>query len=456
MVQDALLCPMAYLVTVTTYYWLDLLDTASYLVHIRMTLLVFVAGVVAALNTQSKLHGKSIADVTFAAARFSLIVAGVVLLFDVSGITPAFDEGVLRSAAAALFVTMLINRLFLRWWYLEGRREHPENFLKVLVIGSGARARRMVQTYRDHTGWQIEVVAMLDPMEERGPEEVEGLRVYRGSHWIREILETHVIDEVVVCLPRSLIGSLQQVVAQCEEQAICLRFMADLYDIESDNVSLQKVGDVPMLTIEPVALDERNLLLKRMFDLLASAVALTLLAPFFALVAAAIKLDSKGPVFFVQRRVGLNKRTFPMIKFRSMREDAEAIMAKIEHLNEAAGPIFKMEDDPRVTRIGKLMRRTSIDELPQLFNVFCGHMSLVGPRPMSMRDVGQFSLAIQRRRFSVRPGLACLREISGRSKLSFDKWLELDLKYIDEWSLRLDFKILIYLIPVVLRGEGAT
>ena len=161
-------------------------------------------------------------------------------------------------------------------------------------------------------------------------------------------------------------------------------------------------------------------------------------------------------MFVKQRRVGLNKRPFNMFKFRSMHKDAEARLHELEHLNEADGPIFKIANDPRITRVGKFIRRTSIDELPQLFNVVLGHMSVVGPRPMSERDVGQFSLGVQRRRFSVRPGLACLREVSGRSRLSFDKWLELDLQYIDEWSLWLDLKILLKLLPAFIKGEGAS
>ena len=168
-----------------------------------------------------------------------------------------------------------------------------------------------------------------------------------------------------------------------------------------------------------------------------------------------IKLDSEGPVFFVQQRVGLRKRLFPMFKFRSMVVDAEAKLKEIEHLNEADGPIFKIAKDPRVTRIGGFMRKTSLDELPQLINVLMGHMALVGPRPMSVRDVELFERGIQRRRFSVRPGLTCLWQISGRSNLPFEKWLELDLAYIDNWSLGLDFKILFKTIPVILKGDGA-
>jgi lipopolysaccharide/colanic/teichoic acid biosynthesis glycosyltransferase len=180
-----------------------------------------------------------------------------------------------------------------------------------------------------------------------------------------------------------------------------------------------------------------------------------LMLPLFLVVGIAIKIDSPGPVFFVQQRVGLRKHLFPMYKFRSMHVDAEARLAEIEHLNEAEGPIFKMANDPRVTRVGRFIRKTSIDELPQLFNVLRGEMSLVGPRPMSIRDVDLFDRGIQRRRFSVQPGLTGLWQVSGRSNLPFERWLELDLEYIDNWSFGLDLKILLKTIPVVLKHEGA-
>ena len=181
-----------------------------------------------------------------------------------------------------------------------------------------------------------------------------------------------------------------------------------------------------------------------------------LVLPFMALVALAIKLDSPGPVFFVQQRVGLRKHLFPMFKFRSMQVDAEEQLKEIEHLNEAEGPIFKMSDDPRVTRVGRFIRKTSIDELPQLFNVLRGEMSLGGPRPMSIRDVDHFDRGIQRKRFSVKPGITCYWQISGRSNLPFEKWLELDLHYIENWSFALDLQILLKTPAAVWKSDGAS
>ncbi|MFM7121291.1 MAG: sugar transferase, partial [Gammaproteobacteria bacterium] len=247
-----------------------------------------------------------------------------------------------------------------------------------------------------------------------------------------------------------------EVVVACQEEGVSVKFLADVFDAPAGSVRFERMGTQPILSFEPVDHHEGMLIVKRIFDLLLTIPALVVLAPVFLIVAAAIKLESPGPVFFVQQRAGMNKRSFGLVKFRSMVQDAERRQREIEHLNEAAGPIFKISNDPRVTRVGRFIRKTSIDELPQLINVLRGHMSLIGPRPMSLRDVGQFSVSVQRRRFSVRPGLACLREVSGRSRLSFERWLELDLEYIERWSLWLDVKILARLVPAVLKGDGAS
>ena len=193
---------------------------------------------------------------------------------------------------------------------------------------------------------------------------------------------------------------------------------------------------------------------KRIFDLAVASIMLVFCAPIFLLTAIVIKLDSRGPIFFVQERVGLSKRRFRMIKFRTMSADAEARMKDIEHLNEKSGPIFKISKDPRTTRVGKWLRKASIDELPQLINVLLGDMSIVGPRPLSVRDALRMEEAWQKRRFSVKPGLTCLWQVSGRSNLSFEQWMELDLEYIDRWSLGLDGMILLRTIPHVLNRRN--
>ena len=197
-------------------------------------------------------------------------------------------------------------------------------------------------------------------------------------------------------------------------------------------------------------------MIKRLLDVLGSAVALIVHLPILAIIAIAIKLDSRGPVFFVQERVGLNRRKFRALKFRTMATDAEERIKELEDKNEVRGAAFKMRNDPRVTRVGHILRKLSLDELPQFFNVLRGDMSLVGPRPLPLRDVERIDEQWQKRRFSVKPGITCLWQVNGRHEISFEHWMEMDLQYIDNWSLKLDFEILMKTIPAVLRGSGAS
>ena len=455
--QDVLLAVLSYVVTVDAAWLLGRLNDASPLALMQLVPLVALIAAFATITKAPRLHGQSVLELALFAGRYGLIILVGMLALAYVGSLEFLSGEVMFVAAGLVTAGILINRLFLRWWYLRGRREHPDNYLKILVIGSGQRAKRLIETYKAQSEWGVDIVGILDPNPAETPEIVDGHEVLGGTDRINSLLSTQVIDEVIVCVPRSLINDVSEIVGACDEQAICVKFLADLYDMPGGaTVHLESIGSMPVLSFDPVHHDEGKLIAKRLMDLIVTIPLLILLSPVFLIIALAIKLDSRGPVFFVQRRVGLNKRNFGMIKFRSMYQDAEARLAEVEHLNEAEGPIFKIENDPRVTRVGRFIRRTSLDELPQLLNVLRGHMSLVGPRPMSVRDVEQFSLGVQRRRFSVRPGLACLREVSGRSRLSFDRWLELDLKYIDEWSLWLDIKILVLLVPSVLRGDGAS
>ena len=339
--------------------------------------------------------------------------------------------------------------------YYRKQVKSGSNTLRLLVIGSRSRAQELVQALREHTVWGVKIVGFIDPDPSFVGTKVLGIPVIGTVETIHTCLKENVIDEVVIAISRSLLEDAEPIVQACEEEGIRLRFMADIFNLQIARMTLTSVKGIPLLNMEPVAQDPQQLLAKRIFDFTATVLALPILIPIFVAVGIAIKLDSPGPVFFIQQRVGMRKHIFPMFKFRSMHVDAEARLKELEHLNEAEGPIFKMKNDPRVTRVGNFIRKTSIDELPQLINVLRGEMSLVGPRPMSQRDVGLFTRGIQRKRFSVQPGLTCIWQISGRSNLPFEKWLELDLEYIENWSFGLDLKILIKTIPAVLRSKGA-
>ncbi|MEJ2455006.1 MAG: sugar transferase [Candidatus Thiodiazotropha sp.] len=365
------------------------------------------------------------------------------------------DRSLLIEYAVLSTLVMVSVRGGLVWWYFRRSVQKGENYLKLLIIGTGKRAQHLTEMLNRHNEWGIHILGYLDTDVEHVGDSVLNAKVLGTVHEIEKVLTSQVVDEVILAVPRSSLRYMEEIVAACEEQGVRFRFMADVFDLQVARMQMVEMDGIPLLTFDPVAQNEKMLLAKRLMDLSFVLASMPLVLPIMALIALAIKLDDGGPIFFVQERVGLRKRLFPMLKFRSMVVDAEAKLKEIEHLNEAEGPNFKIAHDPRITRVGRFIRKTSLDELPQLLNVIRGHMSLVGPRPMSQRDVELFDRGIQRKRFSVKPGLTCIWQISGRSNLSFEKWLELDLQYIDDWNLWMDLKILFKTVPVVLKGSGA-
>jgi exopolysaccharide biosynthesis polyprenyl glycosylphosphotransferase len=365
------------------------------------------------------------------------------------------SRAVILIFAALDFLALVAIRLGVVWYFQRSLRQ-GEGFRKVLIVGSGSRARRLAETLLQNSEWGIRIVGYLDPDPARVGDQILDSSVLGTVGDISTVLKANVIDEVILAVPRAMIPDVDKIAQACEEEGVKLCMMADVFDLHSARTRLVMLGPIPLLTLEPVAQEEWKLLVKRVIDFAIAALMAPVLLPVMALVALAIKLDSPGPVFFVQERVGFRKRRFRMLKFRTMVEDADRRQAEVEYLNQAKGPIFKIANDPRITRVGRVLRRSSLDELPQILHVLTGEMSLVGPRPMSLRDVDLFDRGIQRKRFSVKPGLTCLWQISGRSDLPFSKWLELDLDYIEHWSLSLDVKILFRTVPAVLSGKGAT
>jgi exopolysaccharide biosynthesis polyprenyl glycosylphosphotransferase len=273
---------------------------------------------------------------------------------------------------------------------------------------------------------------------------------------LNSVIAHHPVDEVLVALPMNKYGPLvETIVSHCEEQGIVVRVRTETFNLQVARSYVDDLQGVPVMTIQSGPADSWQLVIKRLIDIAGSAAFLLALAPLFAVVILLIRLDSPGPVFFSQERIGFNKRRFRMLKFRTMVDGSDQQQHMIEHLNEVQGPVFKIKNDPRITRIGKLLRRFSIDELPQLINVLKGDMSLVGPRPLPIRDVERIDISAHKRRFSIKPGITCLWQVNGRSNIDFEHWVRLDLEYIDKWSLGLDLVILLKTIPAVLRGPGA-
>ncbi len=393
--------------------------------------------------------GYAYAVVQAVGAGLALLIA-LLFLFKIQYVSRA----VMVIFAGLDIVLLLAVRHVLVWHYYRSRRNGGEH-LKVLVVGTGRRARRLSKTLREHTVWGVHIVGYLDLDANLVGESIGGSDVVGVVDDISAILKANVIDEVILAIPRAMISDVEKIAYACDEEGVRFRIMADVFNVQVPRMEVVYFGSLPLLTLHPVVQEEWKVLVKRAVDLAITILLLPAVLAVTAAVAVAIRLDTKGPVFFVQERVGLNKRLFRMYKFRTMVVGSEKMMREVEGKNEAEGPIFKIADDPRITRVGKLLRRSSLDELPQVFNVLRGDMSLVGPRPMSVRDVNLFDKGIQRKRFSVKPGITCLWQVSGRSLLPFSRWLELDLYYISNWSLGLDFKILWKTIPAVLRGTGA-
>jgi exopolysaccharide biosynthesis polyprenyl glycosylphosphotransferase len=358
------------------------------------------------------------------------------------------------SASTAVLVA---SRLALRGLLIMARRR-GRNLRYVLVVGTNHRAVAFARKLEAHGELGYRLVGFVDTgaWDAAGEFARSGYRLVATLPQLPELLRRQVVDEVFVFLPlRSFYEQGSRVVSQCEEQGIRVTLPSALFELKNGHVASDELETDALVTIATGCIGGAAASAKRAIDVLASATLLVVLAPLLAATAIAVKLTSPGPVFFAQERVGLNKRRLRVWKFRTMVADAERRMKEVEQLNEADGPVFKCRKDPRITPLGAFLRKASIDELPQLWNVLKGDLSLVGPRPLPVRDYEGFGHDWHRRRFSVRPGITCLWQIGGRSNLTFERWMELDMQYIDTWSLWLDLKILVKTIPVVLRGTGA-
>jgi exopolysaccharide biosynthesis polyprenyl glycosylphosphotransferase len=325
-------------------------------------------------------------------------------------------------------VFLLATKLAQRSWIARVRGE-----LVSLALGaSGGAASAELAAVR---GRRVETLLDISP-------EALGRRLQQGG-----------VDDII--LPSGLSHSVQRPLLLCAEEAGLPAFVRiDAINLERARLRADVFGPALYLSYEIHEPDRPALLVKAVLDRVLAAVALVLTLPLLIAVALAVKLTSRGPVLFIQRRGGLNGRPFPMLKFRTMRADAEREREALLAANEMDGPVFKIRDDPRVTPLGRLLRRTSIDELPQVLNVLLGHMSLVGPRPLPVIEMANVT-GPHRRRLSVRPGITCLWQISGRNELGFQEWMNLDLQYVDNWSLGLDFAILLRTVPALLSGRGA-
>ncbi len=325
----------------------------------------------------------------------------------------------------------------------------------LVVVGSRERAIELAREMEASERHGLRLLALVDCDAESETQVTLG-RAYpvHPLSALPRLLTERPIDEVALTVPAGRLRALRDVIALCDEHGVTTRVVADFFPHAHSRVHLDRFGELPMLTFSITPASDLQLFVKRISDALLSAAALVVLSAPMLAVAALVKLTSRGPVLFRQRRCGLNGRLFTCYKFRSMVVGAESRQRGLEHLNEKDGPAFKIREDPRLTPVGALLRRFSIDEWPQFWNVLKGDMSIVGPRPAVPAEVSRYE-TWQRRRLRMRPGLTCLWAVRGRDDLGFDRWMQMDLEYIDRWSLLLDLQILARTVPVVLAGKGA-
>jgi len=392
-------------------------------------------------------------DVAKAVVLGTLILAGLAVVLRLI----AVDRRFLAVFFAAGLLGTVLTRSVLRLVLGEVRRK-GRNLRNLVIVGCGPRGARLGAEIwkRPELGYLL--LGYIDDIPPpRSSLHGQPEKLLGGLKDAARLLGTMEVDEVMICLPlRSQYETIARIIAVATEMGLIVRMPADFFELKLAHAEVEHLDKIPTVTLAEPAPSSLGLVVKRALDVVGAAVALVLLLPLFLITAIAIKLESSGPVYFGQERVGLGRRKFRMWKFRSMVRDAEAQLPALEMLNEVQGAAFKIKKDPRVTRVGRILRKLSLDELPQLFNVLIGEMSLVGPRPLPLRDVERIPNGWQLRRFSMKPGLTCLWQVNGRHEINFDHWMELDLQYIDSWSLGLDLEIVLKTIPAVLRGAGAS
>lgn len=348
----------------------------------------------------------------------------------------------------------LILEKFILFNFSKQVRKKGKNRKKVLVIGTDENAQRFIYTVEKNIGWGLDIIGFLSIDSEEKKELTNRKTILGNLSDINKVLNENVVDEVIICVSSEKIGFIKKVLEICEIEGVQVRINSDFFGYLIKRVDLDYIYGLPIVSFYTSSHDEWALYFKRFMDLFISIVLLILLSPLFLLISVLIRITSDGPIFYKWNVVGLNKKPFTSWKFRTMVENADQLKGKLMDMNEMQGPVFKINNDPRITKLGRFLRKFSLDELPQLWSVLKGDMSLVGPRPPLQSELTKFN-SWHRRKLSMKPGITCLWQIRGRNMINnFDDWARLDLLYIDNWSIWQDLKILFFTAVTVFRGTG--
>ncbi len=402
--------------------------------------------------------GRSVLEETYMIG--STTTSGVMILMAASLLYSSLSYSRLIFLYTALFVTILLGssraliywmRMHLRWYSIGVKR--------VLLVGVGDVGRMVMRTLAARPDYGYQLVGFLDDNPTKGTTDIGPFKALGPIDNFAQVLDQFVssgrhIDNAIICLPWQSHQLIQRLLVTCDQMGIQAQIVPDFFQLTKSQIKVEALDGIPLVSAREVLLQGWNLAIKRIFDLVFVIVSGIVALPLLLLIALAIKLDSPGPVIYTQTRIGKNGKVFRCHKFRSMVVNADEKLRELAQLNEASGPLFKVRNDPRLTPVGRLIRRVSFDELPQMINVLRGEMSLVGPRPNLPSEVAQYQ-EWHKKRLSITPGMTGLWQVSGRSDLTFDEMVLLDIYYVENWSLGLDFSILLRSIPAILRAKGA-
>ena len=387
-------------------------------------------------------------------ALFVLLATSGVFLSGLFG-DPRLWALYLIANSAVQFLLFGLLRFFYRHGIIRGRhRTGDRRTQKAIILGSDTEGRRAADIFLDRRDLNVQIIGFVDD-NRKGLWRYRDIPLMGTTDDLHSVIAGAQVDFVIPAVRPDDPNRFQEKLTEITEMGLPVCFLPHLDCGRTVYPELTMIGNQPLLMYRPAEPRPWQTYLKKIMDRAGALIGLILTGPFLLMAAAAIKLDSKGPVFFRQKRTGQNGRTFDMIKLRTMVDGADDLKENLRHLNEMSGPVFKIKKDPRITRVGRILRKFSLDEFPQFFNILRGDMSLVGPRPPLPDEVARYE-SWQRRRLSVKPGATCLWQISGRNSVDFDGWMNLDLLYIDTWSLHQDIRILLRTIPAVIKGTGAS
>ncbi len=457
MLLIGLACVLAYVVRYNLQ-WFRAVDAASEITfRSYLPMALTLVGILLFTFRLSKVYpyqrGLSLFEEVYAIAQsatYSIVILITISLF----FRPNLDSRLIF-LYIAIFVTILLGisrlaiALTLRWL-----RQYGVGVQRILLVGAGDVGRMVMRNIaaRPELGYQL--IGFLDDNPIKGRTNIGSFPALGSVDNLESLLGSNNVQRVIICLPWQSHRTAQRLLRVCGQASVRAQVVPDLFQLTKHQMAVEQLNGIPLISVSDASIRGWNLLFKRISDILLTLLGGLLSLPILVAVAFAIRLESPGPIFYGQTRVGKDGRTFRCYKFRSMVVDAEEMRSQIADLNEASGPWFKVRDDPRLTKVGRFLRRYSLDELPQMYNVLRGDMSLVGPRPNLPDEVAAYE-QWHRKRLSVSPGMTGLWQVSGRSDLTFDEMVLLDIYYVENWSIPLDLSIILRSLPAVIFGRGA-